>query len=95
MREKYYIEPMPGDYVTPDGWNIGSNLMAGDGPEGSWPGCGFRLPSSGGLLAVNVKVTGNPYRDWEQWKSRCQITFVGDGEPDKVTGGYMWTREIR
>jgi hypothetical protein len=92
MKDKFYIEPMPGDYVTPDGWGFGEKLREDDGAkDSSFPGCQFRIPSRGGELAVNIKVTGNPVYDGGRWKSRCRIEWVGDGEPSTFSGGAIWT----
>jgi hypothetical protein len=97
MKQTYYINPHVGDYVTPDGWNVGDLLKEGDSFQDSeFPGCQFRIPSIAGNLAVNVSVTGNPkYQAGGSWKSRCRIEFVGDGEPGTVAGGYIWTSAIK
>ena len=88
--------PQPGDYVKPDGWKIGE-ILAEETlafKDASFPGCQFRLKASCGTrLAVNIKVTGQDY--WvEPWGSRqrcrCQVEFVGDGEPSTTTVGWLY-----
>ena len=85
-----------GTYVRPELWPLGEKLEPGlDGF------CDFYLPLPNGgpikHLAVNVKVTGKkPIRRECTWWQRVQVTFVGDGEPDKTTGGwilYDWSQE--
>lgn len=63
--------------------------------EDCWDKADFRIPT--GLkviesLAVNVEVTGRSI----QYRSDCcepvvrvKITFVGDGEPDQISRGWM------
>lgn len=93
--------PLVGDFVHPDEWKMGENLLADDGfKDSSFPGCEFRLP--GGLdykLAVNIRVTGKPHFLYElggqSWcKSRCKIEFVGDGEPSEFTGGWIFHKGV-
>jgi len=84
---------LAGSYIKPDGWNVGDNLAPADYfKDGSFPGCEYRLHSRGGNLAVNVRITGRPYptSNYNLWKSRCRIEFVGDGEPSIFAGGYIW-----
>ena len=87
-----YIPPevKVGTYVVPDGWRgMGEKLESGlDGF------CDYYLPThSGGPIkqvAVNVKVTGKlPRRRQDDFWARVQVTFVGDGEPNVVTGGWI------
>ena len=81
-----------GDYVKPDGWNIGERLTGDDGySDSNFPGCQFRLQSSHEPnLAVNIKVTGRKvHYNWTSDKVRCQIEFVGDGGPSVFSGGWL------
>ena len=80
-----------GDFVQPDGWKIGELLTEDDGfKDSSFPGCQFRLLSTGGELAVNVRITGK-----ERWLDkgskwfRCEIEFVGDGKESQFTRGWL------
>jgi hypothetical protein len=78
-----------GTYVQPDGWAIGSCLKPG--LEGF---CDYYLPvNSGGPIkevAVNVEITGFT-RQWRQgdYYVRVRIIFVGDGEPNTYTPGWV------
>ena len=86
------IIPETGDHVKPDGWEVGSNLLPSDGYSDSlFPGCDFRLPSIGGNLAVNIKVTGHRtyITDLGRVKVRCRIEFVGDGSPSTFAHGWL------
>ena len=85
-RSKYYIEAQVGDYVKPDGWPVGENLSAGD------EFCPFRLKTRNGMYAVDITVTGNPKWNGCLWESRCKINFMGDGEPNNVVGGILYTK---
>ena len=79
-----------GAYVVPDGWRGFGGLLreAGDGFST------YRLPvnSLGPIesLAAEVQITGRTvqYRGGNCWV-RVRITFVGDGEPNTVTHGWM------
>ena len=82
-----------GDFVKPDGWVIGEVLRYDDGFRDScFPGCQFRMASHyGHLLAVNIKITGKVLN--KNGMYRCQIEFVGDGEPSNFYGGWIKIRE--
>ena len=87
--EKY--QAAIGNYVVPDGWRIGELLKADDGfKDAEFPGCAFRLPSTGGELAVNIKTTGKPRWYAGGWRSRIKIEFVGDGAPSSFNGGWIY-----
>ena len=80
-----------GCYIKPDEWKIGNNLM-----PSNWDKAEYRLPlNSGGpikTLAVNIKITGRTHRFTSHILGpamRCQITIVGDDEPDDVMGGWI------
>jgi len=81
------FEPRPGDTVKPDGWRgFGTLITSGD-----WFSQ-LRLTAFNTIystLAVKVKVTGRvPVRSgYLQGAYRCQVTFLGDGEPDVTVGG--------
>ena len=78
-----------GTYVEPEKWGIGNLLKPGLAGF-----CDYYLPTnSGGLikeLAVNVTITGRKrvHRQGSYW-GRVKVTFVGDGEPDVTTGGWV------
>jgi len=84
----YDVTPKVGSYIKPDGWPIGSCLVAGDSFSA------FRLPtnSAGPItsLAVRIEVTGRTFKyRLGDWLVRVKIIFLGDCEPDTQTGGYM------
>jgi hypothetical protein len=92
------MEIKVGTYLEPDSWGIGELLR-----PGLQNFCSFYLPThSGGPIkevAVDVEVTGRKPR-WRQgdWYMRVKITFVGDGEPDTIVGGWVpcnWQGEAR
>ena len=78
-----------GTYVEPENWTCGDLLEEG------LPGfCDFYLPTHCGgpikHVAVNVVITGHmPHRRLGTFYRRVRITFVGDGEPNTVTGGWI------
>lgn len=81
-----------GTYVEPEQWGIGNKLNAG--LEGF---CDYYLPTNSGgpikEVAVNVEITGRTrIRRSGGYYVRVKITFLGDGEPDVITGG--WTPAI-
>ena len=77
-----------GTFVEPEQWSIGHRLE-----EGLLGFCDFYLPTGHGVIehvAVNVKLTGRvPIRRHGALWCRVRITFVGDGEPDTTTGGWV------
>jgi hypothetical protein len=86
-----------GEYVEPDGWGLahGNKLERTDeGPVGEFPGCRFRLtpPNHPEVsLAVNVHVTGGDHWDSSgQWRCRCRIEFVGEDEPSRFSGAWLY-----
>lgn len=83
-----------GDWLVPDEWGHGEWLRQGD------EFAPFRLPAGGTdlhgrpiyMLAVSVKVTGAPHYNGhggKEWRSRARLTFLGDGQPDVVTGAWL------
>jgi hypothetical protein len=76
-----------GVYVRPDNWGYGSVLVADQTGLGA-----FRLPSNSYpdlAYPCNVQVTGRTVQRRDgQYMVRVRITFVGDCEPDVVTGGW-------
>jgi len=94
--------PAAGDYLKPDGWNIGQTLDAGDEALCGWAGCQFRV-KAGWVpdptedqphrwtnlyhLAVNVTITG---RVEHEEGYRCRVEFVGDDtEESTFSGGWV------
>ena len=77
-----------GTFVEPDGWSVGDNLE--EGMEGF---CDYYLPTRHPVIthvAVNVRITGRfPRRRAGGLWRRVAITFVGDGEADEKTGGWI------
>jgi hypothetical protein len=86
--------PLPGDYLKPDGWNLGGSILHGDGPSIHWDGCDFRIPSGDGLyrLAVGIRYTGKKLdRDGNL---RVQVIFWKEDEEDVVCGGILHFNDI-
>lgn len=90
---KTEVKPEAGRGILVDGWNTRcpSYLEDCEVPEFA----PLRLPSfnyNDVKYAVRIEITGRkgqlqPYDD-RHWV-RVKITFVGDGEPDTVSGGWM------
>ena len=83
------VEVKLDSYVVPENWRFGNRLIPSD-----WDKAQFRLPTNSGgpitSLAVNVAVTGRTLqRRQGSLYVRCQIEFVGDGEPSTFAGGWM------
>jgi hypothetical protein len=86
--------PHVGSYVCPDGW--GNRSFAGQALIPSqWDQAQFRLLTGRPViesLAVNVEITGKTVDcsgAGSAIYARCKITFVGDGEPDRVARGWI------
>jgi len=83
------VNPQVGRYIKPDGWRFGELLAAGDDFST------FRLPTGHTVgitsLAVEIEVTGRTLqrREGESGWVRVKIIYVGDGEPDQYSGGWM------
>ena len=81
------VTPKLGSFIKPDGWPMGSCLVAGDSFSE------FRLPTHQTViasLAVRIETTGRTLqRKHGDLMVRVRIIFVGDCEPDTVTYGYM------
>ena len=77
-----------GQYVWPDGWKTGNRLQ--EGLEGF---CPFYLPTNNPIvtsIACNVEITGRiPQKRFGDYYLRAKITFIGDGQPDTVWGGWV------
>jgi hypothetical protein len=85
--------PRVGMRLKPDHWSVASTLGPCD-----WPLASFRLPSifyPGIALACNVQVTSTLIRTFKYHDAvRARITFVGDGEPDTITHGWLYLLEV-
>jgi hypothetical protein len=82
------VQPQVGLYVKPDGWAYGGRLIEGD----SFSELRLTTNSGGPItdLAVRIEVTGRTLQRKQGVRSvRVRIVFIGDGEPDTITGGYM------
>ena len=85
------IRPKVGLWVWPDEWELGDHLQ----PCDDWSEADFRLKAArvGIDLACKVDVTGRTIRQAPGTSVRkfvrVKITFVGDGEADTETGGWM------
>lgn len=83
-----------GSYVETDSRKMGEALLACD----DWDEADFRYPSVCGPIACNVHVTGRTvqYRGGTRWV-RCQVEFVGDGEPNTCVSGWIllgWNEDV-
>jgi len=86
-------------FLVPDGWQIGNTLRPSDGySDISFPGCQYRLPTSNDygnryMLAVNVSISGRKSHmvDFNRYKTRVKIEFVGDGEPSTFHRGFVYS----
>jgi len=83
--------PSVGSCIKPDGWAISTLLTECT----DWEAAPFRLRATRTKInfAVRVEVSGKKIR-WDAPFGgapgvRIKITFVGDGEPDTVTYGWM------
>ncbi len=85
---------LTGAYVKPDGWTMGNTLSPGD----DFSPYRLLVNSNGPIksLAVRVDITGHRMRHTAAvgLAYRCRITFVGDGEPDVVTGGWISSNAV-
>lgn len=81
------VTPRAGLCVRPDGWQFGEQLIEGDSFSTLRLRTGQRVIES---LAVEIAVTGRTLqRRYGMCWVRVRITFVGDGEPDVISGGWM------
>jgi len=84
------FEPRAGDTVKPKWWSaFGVLVDSGDSFSR------LRLTTFNSIyktLAVKVKVTGRvPVQSgYLEGAYRCQVTFLGDGGPDVIAGGYIY-----
>ncbi len=78
---------MVGDYVQPDGWPCGHNLITGDAFSALRLLTGQPIITS---LAVKVIVTGRKEARDGSW--RCKIVFLGDCDPDTAQRGRIWIK---
>lgn len=87
--------PEIGDFVRPDNWRCGETLQASADNFSA-----LRLPTCNGgpikSLAVAVQVTGRMiHRETfgNSWV-RVRVVFLGDGEPNTVTGGRLYSPNL-
>ena len=89
------VQPQVGHYLEPDEWRIGSVLEPDNGyKDSSFPGCQFRIRNEDHphvTFAINLKITGKPrHYSTSNYRSRCKIEFVRDGEPSQFAGGWLY-----
>lgn len=89
------VQPRIGDTLYPDGWAPSSTYLN----PSDWDKAEWRIPSarySGIGLAIRLRVTGRTVqRKHGNLVVRVEITWVGDGEPDTYSKGYLvidWER---
>lgn len=94
MSEPVQVEPQSQALILVDGWGTNCCAILQDCEIRDF--ARFRIPSMryGHLAyAANIRITGRTAqrRPWQDSTLfvRIEITFVGDGEPDTVTGGWM------
>lgn len=84
------IVPTAGMSVKPDEWGIGFCEPI----ESDWDKAPVRIRTYQPViesLAVRIEVTGRTVFAEANGASiiRCRVVFVGDGEPDTTTGGWL------
>lgn len=93
------VAPAVGNWLEPDGWKLGGLLS-----ESNWEAADFRVGSTNAFdlysdrpagIAINLEITGRdlryrPGRGPANW-IRVRIVWVGDGEPDTFSGGWLKT----
>ena len=91
MRCGSVITPSVGMYVQPDSWNPcwGSHLD----PCDDWDMADFRMAAPGTSIhsAINIVITGRTiqYDNTYGARVKVRIVWVGDGEPDQVSSGWL------
>lgn len=77
-------------WVDPDSWQLGDVLYIDPQKPREFQ---LRLKTGHAYgvtdIAVRIKVTGKRRFIRGDWRNRCKITVVGDGEPDVVLHGYV------
>ena len=75
-------------YIEPESWRLGGVLK-----PGLHGFCDYYLTTNSAVVkevAVNVEITGRTIiRRQGDWYVRLRITFVGDGQPNTHTGGWV------
>lgn len=89
------IQPKIGDTLYPDGWAPSLTYLN----PSDWDKAEWRVPSAAYPwvnLAIRLRVTGRTVqRKHGNLVVRVEITWVGDGEPDTHSKGYLaidWER---
>ena len=84
------IAPSVGNWLEPDGWKTGGLLS-----ESDWDAADFRVGAcfTSRTYALNLEITGRDlrYRYGSLNWVRVRIVWVGDGEPDTYSGGWLRT----
>lgn len=97
LLEQERFTPEVGMFVAPDQWPFGSNLVEADDIDKNVLGASFRINTSQTIiptLPVNIEVTGTvAHREGPILKTRVQVTFCNDGEPNTTTGTWMWLKD--
>ena len=95
IKEAEEFKPEVGDFVRPEFWDFGDNLIEGDSfSDSSYSGSDFRLLRSYDSIIpsvpVNITITGKtPMRKSGQYWMRCKIEFVQDGEESTFSKGLI------
>ena len=90
------VQPKLGDTLYPDEWAPSSTYLN----PSDWDKAEWRVPSARYQdlpgLAIRLRVTGRTVqRKYGNLVVRVEITWVGDGEPDTHSKGYLaidWDR---
>jgi 5-enolpyruvylshikimate-3-phosphate synthase len=82
----YDVEVTVGKCVKLDARSVSELLLPCE-----WEGAQFRFPGKQNM-ACNVKLTGRTFRHYmgALWV-RCEVEFVGDGEPSTFAKGWVLT----
>ena len=89
-----------GDWLIPDEWKMGGEIFEGDAlVDDSYKGCEFRVEGNYGKYPVNIIVTGRTFYKLDglngvNYKVRCKIEFVQDGEHSKFSGGWIILTQV-
>lgn len=85
------ISPSVGNFLEPDGWSFGELLSESDWDAADFRVCGNGHDPSG--YAIKLEITGRDlrYRHGSLNWVRVRIVWVGDGEPDTFSGGWLKT----
>lgn len=85
------IKAVVGAFVKPEGWEFARPLLLSDWNDASY----YLQTTYNKKIAVNIYITGQKivYKKGFDDCIAVQIEFVGDGEPNSYTYGFMEVRK--